>query len=143
MSGAELAAAAASLVGTRWKLHGRNPATGLDCIGLLGAALASTGRHIALPTGYPLRLHRLAQWLPDPAGLGLEPASGPVRPGDVVLLQSGPAQVHLAIAAAPTGWVHAHAGVRRVVCQPNLPPGEWLGHWRLNPSSKEPMPWQR
>ena len=33
MSAQALAEAAAALVGSRFRLHGRDPATGLDCIG--------------------------------------------------------------------------------------------------------------
>ncbi|NCU12457.1 MAG: hypothetical protein GXC70_09960, partial [Sphingomonadaceae bacterium] len=45
------------------------------------------------------------------------------------------AQFHLAIAAPATGWVHAHAGLRRVVCQPQIPDGRIIHHWRLRPPS--------
>lgn len=128
MKGLELARAAAALCGVPWRLHGRDPASGLDCIGLLAAA---RGNEAGLPTGYPLRLRLLAGWLPDPAELGFAPTNGPVLPGDVVLIQLGPAQHHLAIAAEPDGWIHAHAGLRRVVHQSELPPGRRLGHWRL------------
>ena len=38
-----LARAAAGCLGVRFRLHGRDPATGLDCLGLLGAALVATG----------------------------------------------------------------------------------------------------
>lgn len=135
MSGAELAAAAARLAGTRFRLHGRDPASGLDCVGLFGAAMAAIGRPLALPTGYPLRLASAEAWLPDPAACGLVPASEPFLPGDVVLLQPGPAQLHLAIAGPDGGWIQAHAGLRRVVCQPSLPPGPIIHQWRLRPSS--------
>ena len=133
MTGLDLAAAAAALVGCRWRMHGRDPRTGLDCIGVLGAALAAIGRPALLPTGYPLRLRSLAGWLPQPAALGLEPAQGPLAAGGVVLLDPGGGQVHLAIAAAPSGWVHSHAGLRLVVHQPVLPSGPLLGRWRLIP----------
>jgi len=131
VSGLDLAEAAAALAGQPWQLHGRDPATGLDCIGLLAAALDRIGQPVSLPTGYPLRLTRLDGWLPDPAGLGFAPTHGSSQPGDVVLLQLGPAQIHLAIAAPDAGWIHAHAGLRKVVHQPALPPGSLLGHWRL------------
>lgn len=131
MTGAQLAAAAARLVGTRFRLGGRDPATGLDCIGLLAAALGAGGT--ALPAGYPLRIADPARWLPDPAGLGFAAASGPVRPGDVVLLRIGPAQLHLAIAGAAGDWLHAHAGLRAVVSSPQRPAGTVLHHWRLLP----------
>lgn len=133
MSGAKLAAAASALVGTRFRLHGRDPATGLDCIGLLAAALAQAGRPVVLPNGYALRLRDPAAWLPDPDLLGFIPAQPPFMPGDAVLLRVGAAQAHLVIAGPDGGWVHAHAGLRRVVHQPIRPDGEILHHWRLAP----------
>lgn len=131
MSGTDLARAAASFIGSPWRLHGRDPDTGLDCIGLLAAALERIDRPVMLPTGYPLRLRRLDGWLPDPASLGFASAAGTLQAGDVVLLQPGPAQVHLAIAAERGGWIHAHAGLRRIVHQSALPSGPVLGQWRL------------
>ena len=133
---ARLARAAEALVGTRFRLHGRDPATGLDCIGLLVAAMTRGGQVIAVPTGYPLRLHNLAQWLPDPAACGFTEAHEPFRVGDVVMLQPGPAQFHLAIADRALGWVHAHAGLRRVVREAALPAGLITAHWRLRRSRK-------
>ncbi len=38
------AEAAESLVGIRFRLFGRDPAYGLDCVGLVAAALARSGR---------------------------------------------------------------------------------------------------
>jgi cell wall-associated NlpC family hydrolase len=136
MTGDALAAAAAALVGTPFRLHGRNPATGLDCIGLLAAALADRGRRLAVPTGYPLRLRSLNGWLPDPAASGFALAEPPFIPGDVVMLQPGPAQFHLAIAAPGMGWIHAHAGLRRVVRDPALPAGPIIHHWRILPAAE-------
>ena len=40
-SGAAIAAAARALVGVPFRLQGRDPALGLDCVGLVGAALPS------------------------------------------------------------------------------------------------------
>ena len=131
MTPARLAREAEALLGTRFRLHGRDPATGLDCIGLLVAALARAGHHITVPTGYPLRLRQLALWLPDPAVCGFAPACEPFRPGDVVMLQPGPAQFHLAIADRGLGWIHSHAGLRRVVREAALPVGTVTAHWRL------------
>ncbi|CDO36840.1 hypothetical protein [Novosphingobium sp. KN65.2] len=134
MTGDELARAALELVGTRWKLHGRDPRHGLDCVGVLAVAAASCGQRVALPNGYPLRSRRV----PDPEDivrqLSLEPASGPCLPGDVLLLRPGPCQYHLAIAVGQRCIVHAHCGLRQVVCGA-LPEG-WptLGHWRPHSS---------
>lgn len=133
LTGAVLACAAVRFVGVPFRLHGRNPAVGLDCVGLLAAAMATAGRPAALPTGYSLRLSTLAPWLPSPASLGFEPVCGAPLPGDVVLLELPAAQFHVAIAAPEAGWVHAHAGLRRVVISPHLPPGRIDQHWRCRP----------
>ena len=133
MTPARLAHEAEQLVGTRFRLHGRDPATGLDCIGLLAAAMARGEQPLALPTGYPLRLRDLGQWLPAPQACGFAPAQLPFEPGDVVMLQPGPAQFHLAIADRSHGWIHAHAGLRRVVHASILPGGPLTHHWRLLP----------
>lgn len=132
LTGEALAAAALTLEGVPWRLHGRDPLHGLDCIGLLSAAMAQAGQPIVLPGGYPLRLTRLDGWLPDPRPLGFTGATGPVRPGDVVLTRPGPAQFHLAIALTGDGreWIHAHAGLRRVVRSPDLT-GTPIARWRL------------
>jgi murein DD-endopeptidase / murein LD-carboxypeptidase len=45
-----------------------------------------------------------------------------LRPGDVMLLQAGEEQPHLAV-RTDRGFIHAHAGIRRVVETPGLP--EW------------------
>jgi len=135
MTALALAEAAVALVGARFRLHGRDPSTGLDCIGLFAAAMAASGRPLALPSGYPLRLRSLAGWLPDPAACGFALAAPPFAPGDVVMVEPGPAQFHLAIAAPGGGWVHAHAGLRRVVHDSDPPAGTILHHWRLLPAS--------
>lgn len=131
MSGAALAAAAEALVGAPFRLHGRDPATGLDCIGLLAAALSAIGRPVDLPNGYTLRLRDAARWIPDPATLGFAAAEHPFAPGDTVLLDLGGGQAHLAVAGPRCDWVHAHAGIGRVVRSPALPEGKILGRWRL------------
>lgn len=129
--GRALARAAEALAGTRFRLHGRDPATGLDCIGLLAAALAAIGRAAPLPTGYALRSHRLPALDGIAAACGLAEAQGALRPGDVMMLRVGPCQHHLAIAARGGGLVHAHAGLRRVVVMPGPPGWPVLRRWRL------------
>lgn len=58
-AGTALAAAAASFVGAPFRLHGRDPARGLDCVGLVAAALAATGRPARAPSGYRMRQARI------------------------------------------------------------------------------------
>lgn len=133
MTGDQLAAAATGLVGVPFRLNGRDPRLGLDCIGVLETALTLIGRPARLPVGYPLKLRDLSHWLPDPLTIGLTAANGPTVPGDVLLIAAGPAQFHLAIAVTATRFVHAHAGLRRVVVSPCRPDGELVGRWRLAP----------
>jgi hypothetical protein len=120
-----IAAAARDLVGVRFRLQGRNVASGLDCVGLAALAL---GRAVALPPHYELRSGDVGlaeRWL---AAAGLRPvAAGAV--GDVVLVRPGPLQLHLMV-KVEGGHVHAHAGLRRVVEMPGASPWPVLGHWR-------------
>lgn len=134
MTGTALVAAARALEGTRFRLGGRDPEHGLDCIGLLQAALARIGRPVVLPQGYPLRLARPDAWLPDPASLGFAAVCGPCQPGDAVLIRPSAGQLHLVIAGPAGEWIHAHAGLRRVVVCRVRPAGPVLGHWRLLPA---------
>lgn len=137
MIGETLARAALALVGTPFRLHGRDPATGLDCIGVLAAALGACDLKSFLPSGYTLRNRALPELDAFLAGCGLAAATGPAAAGDVLLVQSGPGQFHLLVAAEGGGFIHAHAGLRRVVRSP--PPLAWpiIAHWRLAPQELE------
>jgi hypothetical protein len=128
-----LAAAALELVGCPFRLHGRDPATGLDCVGLVAAALAAVGVRPVPPAGYALRNLDIAQWLPLAERSGLRPASGPVRTGDVMLIALPTCQHHLVIALDSASVVHAHAGLRRVVRQPLDPAWQIASRWHLSP----------
>lgn len=118
----EAVRAARAAVGARFRLHGRDPASGLDCVGL--AALA-TG--LEPPTGYALRTGDAGAaiaWLDARLTRVTDP-----WPGDLLLLCSGPGQLHLAV-RTDTGFVHADAGLRRVVERPGPPPWPLIGTWR-------------
>ena len=132
MTGPDLARAARTLVGVPFRLHGRDPATGLDCIGVLEAALRACGVPVRLPCDYTLRARRLPPLGGWAGRLGFARAAEPVRPGDVIMLRPAGYQHHLAIAATPHRFVHAHAGLRRVVEGPL--PRDWvqMGHWRCS-----------
>ena len=131
MTGEELAAQAMALVGAPFRLHGRNPATGLDCVGVLAAVLAACGMRARLPTGYVLRNRILPDLSEYVDGNGFAPATGLFAAGDVALVRAGPCQFHLLIAAGNEKFVHAHAGLRRVIC--GELPADWplLRHWRI------------
>lgn len=113
---------ARALVGVPFRLHGRS-AAGLDCVGL--AALA-TGR--AAHCAYGLRsgdVARAENWL---RAAGLVPVARG-RPGDLALVRPGPLQLHLMIGTG-AGFIHAHAGIGRVVEMPGVSPWPVIGWWR-------------
>ena len=126
-----LARAAERLVGVPFRLHGRDPARGLDCVGLVAAALSEVGRPVFAPAGYRLRQVAIDRFLGAAARSGLGETTGTIAPGDVMLVRPGPAQHHLVIAATGGGFVHAHAGLRQIVLTPG--PLAWPvdHHWRL------------
>ena len=122
-----LAKAAIGLVGVPFRLHGRNPATGLDCVGLVAAAMERAGFRPIAPQGYSLRALTVRPLLEFATASGLEPVE---KLGDVWLAQVHSLQFHLLV-AAQGGAVHAHAGLGRVVFQPD--PMTWpiVMRWRL------------
>ena len=129
------ARAAEGFIGTPFRLHGRDPASGLDCIGLVFASLTAIGCDPVAPRGYALRNCTIAHWLGYAGLSGLVQADGPVLRGDVLLVQPSPVQHHLLIASGPDHVVHAHAGLRRVVRQPFAPGAPVACNWRLIPQS--------
>lgn len=120
---AQVVARARSAVGCRFRPHGRDPAGGMDCIGLIGWALG-----IAVPSGYPLRSGDAVRMAAGLRAAGLSPVVV-AGAGDVLLLRSGPGQVHLAIGTGD-GIVHADVAARRVVERPGPPPWPVLSVWR-------------
>ena len=116
-------AAARALVGCRFRLHGRDPSTGLDCVGVVACA---TG--VEAPRGYALRGGSVDAVSAALADLGFS-AVNEAQAGDVLLMRAGPAQLHLAVRTC-NGFVHADAGLRRVVERPGAPDWEVLRVWR-------------
>ena len=128
MTGEQVAAAARELVGMSFRLHGRDPASGLDCVGVVAVSLAGAGWRGPVPSGYPLRggdVDRIAALLDRL----LPRVKAWRRAGDIVLAVPGPGQFHL-LALTDGGFVHADAGLRRVVERPGPPPWPIAASWR-------------
>lgn len=128
-----LAAAASALVGVPFRLHGRNPERGLDCVGVLAFCLESIGRHPRLPLHYRLRRTCMCEFAQAATEVGLTPADGTIASGDVLVVRPGPAQFHAGIIGLGGSLIHAHAGLRRVVSNPAPLPWPVEHHWRLSP----------
>lgn len=118
-----VADAATRLVGVRFRLHGRDPEHGLDCVGVVACAL---GRAVPVPTGYALRGTDAAGVI-DRIDAILERAAH-AAPGDILLMATGPGQLHLGVRVVG-GFVHADAGLRRVAMRPGEPPWPVLAAW--------------
>ncbi len=129
-----IVAAARGLIGVPFRLHGRNRATGIDCVGLVVVALAGAGRdkaRAAAPVRYRLRGGHVADHEARLRAAGLVPVEDELA-GDVLLVEAAPAQFHLMIATG-AGHVHADAGLRRVVEMPGASPWPVISRWRCDP----------
>ncbi|MDG6079190.1 peptidoglycan endopeptidase [Erythrobacter litoralis] len=130
MFAARFAQAAERLVGSPYRLHGRDPRTGIDCVGLVLEAMRAGGRKpIDLPA-YGLRNRTISPFLVFADRNGFSPSSGGEERGDLLLFATGPAQHHLAIALNAGAIAHAHAGLRKTIRQ--IPPETWtrIARWR-------------
>ncbi len=130
MSPESFAARAEALAGAPFRLGGRDPVTGLDCVGLVASAL---GEGVVAPGGYRLRNSSIAAHLDFAARAGFRAASGPMTRGDLILARPGPAQHHALVVLGRDHFIHAHAGLRRVVAHLGPLPWPVEAHWRLQP----------
>lgn len=136
MIGSAIALAARQCLGAPFRLHGRDPATGLDCVGLVAWALDRAGQGVMAPADYSLRMAdservfafaKAQQWQPLNAY--------PPRTGSILLLRPSPVQLHLGIVAG-AHFIHAHARLRRVVEAPLPPVADIVAAWAVPSSMK-------
>jgi murein DD-endopeptidase / murein LD-carboxypeptidase len=115
-------------VGTPFRLFGRCPRVALDCAGLVLCALGEKKPDIR----YNLKgeyLHTVCAYMAQ-YGWRERQVSAAFHDGDVVIVTCGPRQQHLMIRAAD-GWVHAHAGLGKVVHTPGESPWPVIASWRM------------
>lgn len=123
-----VADAALAAVGAPFRLHGRDLTSGVDCVGLVALALTAGGWAGVVPTGYRLRGGET-----DVVAALLDRSLVRViriEAGDVVLMRTGPGQLHLGVWTA-AGLVHADAGLACVVVRPGAVAWPVMGVWRL------------
>lgn len=123
MAGEAIVARARALIGTPFRLHGRDP-LGLDCVGLAMLAYRATD----ITADYALRTNDIARWRALLDERLVRRPAGTLAPGDLLLVRVGAAQLHIVIWTG-AGFVHAHAGLRRVVETPGRLPWPLLGAW--------------
>ena len=120
-------ARARALVGTRFRPQGRGDG-GLDCIGVLLMTFGIAPELVR--RDYKLRAeHNLAALRNALQHHFRRVPRTQLRPGDAMLLLAGKQQPHLAVRTGG-GFVHAHAGVGRVVETPGDPKWPLLGVYR-------------
>ena len=129
-TGERVAVTARAMLGVRFRPQGRDPAYGVDCIGLAARAIGSVMPLPPLPRDYPLRGGSADRIVETVDALGLDHATGAARSGDLLLCEAGPMQFHLAIIVAE-GLIHADAGIGRVVLRPGPSPWPVLARWRV------------
>ena len=117
-------ARARGCLGARFRPQGRKLELGLDCVGVAAIAYArSAPGDYALRGGDPQAIAGMI------GGGGLRPISPDrARAGDLLLIAASASQLHLAVLTGE-GFVHADAGLRRVVETPGRPSGTILGAW--------------
>jgi murein DD-endopeptidase / murein LD-carboxypeptidase len=125
---------ALALVGVPFRSQGRDPAQGLDCVGL---ALSACG----LPSDMVRNDYRLrGAYLGEIRAVlraGFRPVSARQRrPGDLLLIKVADDQLHLAVLTGD-GFVHADARLRRVVETPGEPGWPIVGIYRRRRSMRK------
>ena len=118
------------MIGARFRAQGHDPAGGLDCVGLVWAAYARAGYRLARPADYPLRGWPSGRIEAALMAAGFQPVDGPARVGDVALIAHPARQYHLVL-LGPDSFIHAHAGLRRVVETPLEVTTGAAARWRL------------
>jgi len=117
---------ARALIGVRFRPQGRDRQAGLDCIGVVAMAFGLT----AVRRDYGLRSGDAVELNGEFAASGFLPiAATQAGPGDVLLVQAGHRQLHVVI-LTPEGYLHADAGLRRVVEVPTAVAWPVVGAWR-------------
>ena len=129
--GEQLGAAALRLVGAPFRLHGRDPDFGIDCVGLVATAMRDAGLEPVIPEGYRLSNKRAESWFGCASACGWVEASGDFEAGDLLLVEPAPTRSHLLLALSQSTFIHSHAGLRRVVLTPGPLPWPVRCHWRL------------
>jgi hypothetical protein len=122
----DFAERARALIGTPFRLQGRSR-EGVDCIGVAVIAFDVAGE--SFRRNYRLRGDHAGEVRHQLEPFFRRVPATQIRSGDLMLMQVSSDQLHLGVRTAG-GFVHAHAGLRRVVETPGAPDWPVLGVYR-------------
>jgi hypothetical protein len=128
-----IAKSALNQIGVPFYTHGRLAGERLDCVGLVAYCMNQIGCNIDFPQDYQLRGNhflRMRRFFQQPPFVAVD--DGQFLDGDIIAAQINLRQLHFLI-RADEGWVHAHAGLRKVVFTPDPIAWSIIGHWRVQP----------
>jgi hypothetical protein len=130
MIAAFIAKSAHEQIGTRFRLHGRRGDEALDCAGLVEHCLKPFEKFSKVPTNYTMRGRHvgLAESFFRQNNFSIIMDEPPVD-GDIAVVRCEARQIHLLIRSRHA-WVHAHAGLGRVVLTPDPLPWPIIQLWR-------------
>lgn len=102
-------------LGVKWKHQGRNPESGLDCLGLIVQVAKDLGMNPHDPVDYTKAPDgkRLMAELNTQLTLVIN-----YQVGDILLMRMGTNPQHLAIVTETGGIIHSYANIRKVVEHP-------------------------
>ncbi len=112
-------------LGIPFRLGGRDPATGIDCIGLVALVFGKVGN---APKGYAMRGASLARWAGELDRNFLRRTDDAMQSGDIALLETGPSTWHVGVWSG-NALIHADVRRGRVVETPAPLPWPVIGIW--------------
>jgi len=118
---------ALALAGVPFRPQGRDPAQGVDCVGLCLAAYRIPAGEVRCD--YRMRGDHTQEVMTSLLRWFRRVADSQTRSGDLLLLSVASDQLHLAVKTGD-GFVHADASLRRVVHTPGDPPWPLMGTFR-------------
>jgi cell wall-associated NlpC family hydrolase len=128
MKAERIVARARALIGVRFRLQGRDPRDGLDCIGVV--IMATRLRKERVRRDYGLHSSdsdEMNRQFEEVGFIRIPPAAA--REGDVLAVSPGPAALHVVI-LTDTGYIHADARLRKVVEVRGDVPWSRVSAWR-------------
>jgi cell wall-associated NlpC family hydrolase len=125
----EIVARARALIGVRFRLQGRDPEQGLDCIGVVTMAMGvpkeKVRRDYIVPSS--MTAERMNEEIAELGFIRIAPAAA--KDGDLLLVRPGAGALHLLI-LTDTGFLHADMRRRRTVEVPGAVPWPIVSAWR-------------